>query len=160
MSSDRLESLFAKLRQVRLANPVNTGRSAVLVYTGLSSEASPIRILVDPCLERSIVTTPTGGFAPLQIPVRLLLDPCLTTSVFASPVHGFTPLQVQFDPRQFSSAKVSLTPTAANFRAAFDSRRTARSSPRRDLPIINVNLSSQTKPVLTCGELRNRHFRF
>ena len=131
MSSDRLESLFAKLRQVRLAKPVNTGLSAVPVYTGLSSEASPIRILVDPCLERSIVATPTGGFAPLQIPVRLLLDPCLTTSVFA-----------------------------ASFRAAFDSRRTAKSSPRRDLPIVNVNLFSQTKPVLTCGELRNLYFRF
>ena len=131
MSSDRLESLFAKLRQVRLAKPVNTGLSAVPVYTGLSSEASPIRILVDPCLERSIVATPSGGFAPLQIPVRLLLDPCLTTSVFA-----------------------------ASFRAAFDSRRTAKSSPQRDLPIINVSLSSQTKPVLTCGELRKLYFRF
>ena len=131
MSSDRLESLFAKLRQVRLAKPVNTGLSAVPVYTGLSSEASPIRILVDPCLERSIVATPIGGFAPLQIPVRLLLDPCLTTSVFA-----------------------------ASFRAAFDSRRTAKSSPRRDLPIVEVNLFSQTKPVLTCGKLRKLYFRF
>ena len=131
MSSDRLESLFAKLRQVRLAKPVNTGLSAVLVYTGFSSEASPSRILVGPCLERSIVATPSGGFAPLQIPVRLLLDPCLTTSVFA-----------------------------ASFRAAFDSRRTAKSSPRRDLPIVDVNLFSQTKPVLTCGELRKLYFRF
>ena len=131
MSSGRLESLFAKLRQVRLAKPVNTGLSAVPVYTGLSSEASPIRILVDPCLERSIVATPIGGFAPLQIPVRLLLDPCLTTSVFA-----------------------------ASFRAAFDSRRTAKSSPRRDLPIVNVNLFSQTKPVLTFGELQKLYFRF
>ena len=131
MSSDSLESLFAKLRQVRLAKPVNTGLSAVPVYTGLSSEASPIRILVDPCLERSIVATPIGGFAPLQIPVRLLLDPCLTTSVFA-----------------------------ASFRAAFDSRRTAKSSPRRDLPIVEVNLFSQTKPVLTCGKLRKLYFRF
>ena len=128
MSSDRLESLFAKLRQVRLAKPVNTGLSAVLVYTGFSSEASPIRILVDPCLERSIVATPSGGFAPLQIPVRLLLDPCLTTSVFA-----------------------------ASFRAAFDSR---RSSPRRALPVVDVNLSRQAKPVLTCGELRKLYFRF
>ena len=157
MSSDRLESLFAKLRQVRLANPVNTGLSAVLVYTGFSSEASPIRILVDPCLERSIVATPTGGFAPLRIPVRLLLDPSLTTSVFASPDHGFTPLQAQFDPRHFGSAKVSLTPTAASFRAAFDSR---RSSPRRDLPVVDVNLSRQAKPVLTCGELRKLYFHF
>ena len=131
MSSARLESLFAKLRQVRLAKPVNTGLSAVLVYTGFSSEASPSRILVGPCLERSIVATPSGGFAPLQIPVRLLLDPCLTTSVFA-----------------------------ASFRAAFDSRRTAKSSPRRDLPIVEVNLFSQTKPVLTCGELRKLYFRF
>ena len=131
MSRDGLEGLFAKLRQVRLAKPVNTGLSAVPVYTGLSSEASPIRILVDPCLERSIVATPIGGFAPLQIPVRLLLDPCLTTSVFA-----------------------------ASFRAAFDSRRTAKSSPRRDLPIVNVNLFSQTKPVLTFGELRKLYFRF
>ena len=130
MSSDRLESLFAKLRQVRLAKPVNTGLSAVLVYTGFSSEASPSRILVGPCPERSIVATPSGGFAPLQIPVRLLLDPCLTTSVFA-----------------------------ASFRAAFDSR-TAKSSPRRDLPIVEVNLFSQTKPVLTCGELRKLYFRF
>ena len=131
MSSDRLESLFAKLRQVRLDKPVNTGLSAVPVYTGLSSEASPIRILVDPCLERSIVATPIGGFAPLQIPVRLLLDPCLTTSVFA-----------------------------ASFRAAFDSRRTAKSSPRRDLPIVEVNLFSQTKPVHTSGKLRKLYFRF
>ena len=118
MSSDRLESLFAKLRQVRLAKPVNTGLSAVPVYTGLSSEASPIRILVDPCLERSIVATPSGGFAPLQIPVRLLLDPCLTTSVFA-----------------------------ASFRAAFDSRRAAKSSPRRDLPIVETICS--VKPSLS-----------
>ena len=128
MSSDRLESLFAKLRQVRLAKLVNTGLSAVLVYTGFSSEASPS---LNPCLERSIVATPSGGFAPLQIPVRLLLDPCLTTSVFA-----------------------------ASFRAAFDSRRTAKSSPRRDLPIVNVNLFSQTKPVLTFGELRKLYFHF
>ena len=131
MSSDRLESLFAKLRQVRLAKPVNTGLSAVLVYTGFSSEASPSRILVGSCLEGSIVATPSGGFAPLQIPVRLLLDPCLTTSVFA-----------------------------ASFRAAFDSRRKAKSSPRRDLPIVEVDLFNQTKPVLTCGELRKLYFRF
>ena len=155
MSSDKLERLFAKLKQDYLANPVNTGPSADPVYTGPSSKASPVRILVDPCLARSVFATPTGRFAPL----RILLDPGLPRSVFACPDHGFTPLQVQFEPRHFGSAKASLTLTAASFRAAFDSR-AVKSSPRRDLPIVEIDLSTQSKPVITCGELRNLYFRF
>ena len=159
MSSDKLERLFAKLRQVRLANPVNTGPSAGLVYTGPSSEASPIQILVDPCLTSSVFATSAGGFALLQIPFRILLDPCLPRSVVACPIRGFTLLQARPDFRSTGSAKASLTPTAANFRAAFDSR-AVKSSPRRDLPIVDIDLSSQSNPVLTCGELQNLYFRF